>query len=343
MSKRSVTHTRRFAAAAAATVGLAALGAFALPLASVTTVIGVASAAPDATAPFPGTPASGESDGGPVGTPGGGIAPGVELLTELSDGVASCTANFVFTDGDAVYLGSAAHCHANGSSLNGCENESVPLGTEVTILGFDGQAYTASLAYSSWQAMQEVGETDEETCHLNDFALLEIDPRDVGQIDPSVPVFGGPEGLDEDGLEIAERVYSYQNDSDDPLPTMRAKQGVAIGTYDSGRGHVVYTTTPGLPGDSGSGYVDGNGNAFGVLSTVFEVSPGVLGNGVTDLALALEYAVDNADLGPVALVEGTTEFGTDGVEMSPLPPMPDTSLQPLLDDALELLTSLPIF
>jgi hypothetical protein len=62
----------------------------------------------------------------------------------------------------------------------------------------------------------------------------------------------------------------------------------------------------GRPGDSGSGFLDGEGRAFGVLSTLF--LDGSRTNGVADLAQALDYANTYGGIGPVALVPGTEPF-----------------------------------
>src|SRR5690242_10574556 len=59
------------------------------------------------------------------------IHPGTMMYT---DG-AQCTANFVYTDGaGAVYVGYAAHCAGTGEATdtNGCNVDSLPLGTKVT-------------------------------------------------------------------------------------------------------------------------------------------------------------------------------------------------------------------
>src|SRR6476661_9319016 len=64
------------------------------------------------------------------------IHPGTMMYT---DG-AQCTANFVYTDGAGnTYVGYAAHCAGKGSSTdtNGCNTDSVPLGTRVDF-GNDG-------------------------------------------------------------------------------------------------------------------------------------------------------------------------------------------------------------
>lgn len=53
--------------------------------------------------------------------------------------------------------------------------------------------------------------------------------------------------------------------------------------------------TPGVPGDSGSGVLDADGRALGVLSTV-ELSPRPASNGISVLSSALSYAAQNEDL-----------------------------------------------
>ncbi len=282
-------------------------------------VLAVAAAGCAAPDPSAGAPVRASADPVVATSGHGGVGPGAELLTEIGPDLASCTANFVFTDGTTVYLGSAAHCHADGESLDGCRNDPLPLGTPVVAVGADGTEVTTRLAYSSWTAMQEAGETDDELCELNDLALLAVDPDDVAAIDPSVPVFGGPRGLDTDGLAADEVVVSYQNAEDaPPYRTMRAKQGVVVEADDAGGlGWIVQTSTPGLPGDSGSGYLDGDGRAFGVLSTEIQLEDGSVVNGVTDLARALDYAAAHG--GPdVTVVEGGP-FSAEGVPMDELP------------------------
>jgi hypothetical protein len=234
------------------------------------------------------------------------IRPGVSLET---DG-ASCTSNFVFTSGDRTFLGQAAHCASTGTATDtsGCTAGSLPLGTPVTIRAADGTARTGTLAYSSWLAMQERGETDQDTCRHNDFALVEIAGADVADVNPTIPIFGGPTGLDTDGLTRGEHVYGYGNS---PLrlgiEQLSPQAGLAATETGAGRGHQVYMLTPGVPGDSGSAYLDDAGNAVGVLSTL-NVSPMPGSNGVADLAHALDYAAAHGGVGNLELVPGTRPF-----------------------------------
>ena len=85
-------------------------------------------------------------------------------------------------------------------------------------------------------------------------------------------------------------------------------------TSNSGWNHTIYTVTPGIPGDSGSGFFDGTGKAFGVLSTV-AVAPLPASNGVGDLANEVAYARAHGFSG-LALVNGTEPFNAG---LLPLP------------------------
>ena len=118
------------------------------------------------------------------------IHPGVMTFTQG----AQCTSNFIFRDGGGTYIGQAAHCSGTGGATetNGCDSGSLPIGTQVEV---DGATQPGTLAYNSWLAMQAAGETDADACQYNDFALVRIDPADVGRVDSSVPGFGGPTGL----------------------------------------------------------------------------------------------------------------------------------------------------
>ena len=236
---------------------------------------------------------------------GATITPGVLLISPVDDRLtSSCTAAFVFSGDDATYLGYAAHCAGASESmgLSGCTEPTLPLGTPVTIVGTDGARATGRLAYTSWRTMQERGESDPRRCLHNDFALVELDPADVARVDPTVPVVGGPTGLDTDGTVPGEPVVSYQPRTE---PTS-VKQGRSLGTSGGGLAHRVQTRPPGHPGDSGSGYLDGAGRAFGVLSTLFV--DGSATNGVTDLAHALAYANAHGGIGRIALVPGREPF-----------------------------------
>jgi hypothetical protein len=230
------------------------------------------------------------------------IHPGVQTFTAG----AQCTANFVYTDGTAVYLGQAAHCSGTGGSTetDGCTSGSLPLGTQVTVTG---ASKPGVLAYNSWLTMQQLGETDANTCAYNDLALIRIDPADAGKVNPSIPFFGGPTGLNTAGTALGDKVYSYGNSElRGGIAQLSPKRGVSLGDDAGGWTHTVYTVTPGIPGDSGSAFVDASGKALGILSTV-AIAPIAGSNGVGDVGRELAYLHAHTSIN-AQLVKGTEPF-----------------------------------
>jgi len=232
------------------------------------------------------------------------VHPGVMTFT---DG-AQCTSNFVFTDGSSTYLGQAAHCSGTGTAAetNGCDSGSLPVGTPVEI---DGASRPGTMVYNSWLTMQAKGETHPDTCDYNDFALVRIDPADVDKVNPSVPGFGGPTGIG--GAGEGATVYSYGNSSlRGGVTKLSPKEGRVVATDGGGWSRTVYTVTPGVPGDSGSGFLNGSGAAIGVLSTL-QILPTAGSNGVGDLARELNYMRANSSFSGVQLEPGTEAFDGD--------------------------------
>lgn len=234
------------------------------------------------------------------------IHPGVQTITSGGQ----CTSNFVFQDGGGVYLGQAAHCSGTGAATetDGCDSGSLPNGTAVEI---EGASQPGTMVYNSWLAMQANGESDADTCAFNDFALVRINPGDVADVNPSVPGFGGPTGVGSWG-GTGSTVYTYGNSSlRFGVGALSPKQGVVVQNAPSGWSHDVYTVTPGIPGDSGSGFMSASGGAIGVLSTV-QLAPLAGSNGVGDLPKELAYARANGFSG-LQLVAGTEPFNGDTV------------------------------
>jgi hypothetical protein len=231
------------------------------------------------------------------------IHPGV--MVRSSSG--QCTANFIFTAGSTVYIGQAAHCTTTSGSTttNGCDAGSLPLGTEIQI---DGADKPGVLAYNSWLTMHAVGEKDQNICAFNDLALVRIDPADVDKVNPSIPFWGGPTGTDTNGTALGDTVLSYGNSElRNGIAQLSPKQGKSLGDAGAGWSHNVFTATPGIPGDSGSAFLDANGRALGVLSTL-QIAPLVGSNGVGDLSRELSYLNSHANLGGVQLAPGTEPF-----------------------------------
>jgi hypothetical protein len=243
------------------------------------------------------------------------IHPGTMMYTEG----AQCTGNFVFTDtAGNTYLGYAAHCAGTGSSTdtNGCETDSVPLGTRVDLTN-DGNLVSegaivghGTLAYSSWVTEHQLGTTNANTCAYNDLALVEIDAGDVSKVNPSVPFWGGPTGIDTDGTVAGDRVWTYGNSSlRSGLSQLSPHTGISLGddAADGGWSHPLYTLTPGIPGDSGSGFMTQGGQAIGVLSTL-GLAPLPASNNIGDLAKELAFAQAHSGIAGLRLVNGTEPF-----------------------------------
>jgi hypothetical protein len=241
------------------------------------------------------------------------IHPGTMMYT---DG-AQCTANFVYTDSAAnTYVGYAAHCAGTGgaTSTNGCDTGSLPLGTKVdfvdngSVVSSGTTVGTGTLVYSSWLTMQKNGTTDPDTCAYNDLALVKVDPQYVSTVNPSIPFWGGPTGVSTTGTTAGDDVFSYGNSSlRAGIEVLKPKQGKSLGDDGNGWSHTVYTVTPGIPGDSGSAFLDKDGKALGVLSTV-AIAPLAGSNGVGDIAKELAYAQQYSGISGLTLVNGTEPF-----------------------------------
>jgi hypothetical protein len=241
------------------------------------------------------------------------IHPGVMTYT----GGAQCTANFVFTDtAGTVYVGQAAHCSGTGSATdtNGCTAASLPLGTKVdfveggSLVSSGTKVGSGTLVYNSWINMQGRKVTDANTCAYNDLALVKVDAAYVSQVNPSVPFWGGPKGVNTTGTAAGDTVYSYGNSSlRAGVSQLSPKQGISLGVEGGGWSHPVYTLSPGIPGDSGSAFLDGSGHALGVLSTL-ALAPLAGSNGVGDIGHELAYAQVYSGISGLRLVDGTEPF-----------------------------------
>ncbi len=245
------------------------------------------------------------------------VHPGTQMYTAG----AQCTANFVFTDARSrVYLGYAAHCAGLGEATDtdGCLADSLPLGTRVRFAEggslVDGGTTVGrgQLAYSSWVTMQRLGTTATNPCAYNDFALVRVSTRTAADVNPSVPFWGGPTGIDRDGTAVGDEVYSYGNSSIRGGATeLSPKQGASVGDdpADGGWSHPLYTATPGVPGDSGSAFLSADGAAVGTLSTL-GLAPLPASNNIGDLGKELRFAQRHSGIAGLRLVRGTEPFSS---------------------------------
>jgi hypothetical protein len=230
------------------------------------------------------------------------VHPGVNTDTQGG----SCTSNFIYTQGADVYIGQAAHCSSTGAATDtdGCVAQSLPEGTPVQV---DGASQPGTLVYNSWIRMQRRGETDPDACAYNDLALVKLAAADVAKVNPSIPFWGGPTGITATVAD-GSKVLSYGNSIlRAGITQLSPKEGASLGQSANGWTHQVFTATPGIPGDSGSAFIDGSGKAFGVLSTL-AAAPVPLSNGVGDLSHELAYLHSVPGFEGVQLALGTVAF-----------------------------------
>jgi hypothetical protein len=110
---------------------------------------------------------------------------------------------------------------------------------------------------------------------------------------------------------LGDTVFTYGNSSlRAGIMQLRPKQGVVVESAGDGWSRTVYTVTPGIPGDSGSGFLSASGQAIGTLSTL-AIAPTPLSNGVADLRSELDYMRANSGFSGVQLVPGTRPFRGD--------------------------------
>ncbi|MGN6161547.1 MAG: hypothetical protein ACTHOG_07545 [Marmoricola sp.] len=230
-----------------------------------------------------------------------------------------------------VYVGMAAHCVGaptnSDTDTNGCTSGSLPLGTVVYFYqgvtggtsigglvslgnGSNGTRIGSGvLRYSSWLAMKKAHTTSSTVCSYNDLALVEVSSAYRSRVNPTVPYFGGPTKLA--ALPgVGASIYTVGNSS------LRGTERSTSGKVDahSTWTDLVTTSDPGVPGDSGSGYMNAYGQAVGVLSTLNCSDPLGLSctqNGIGSLAQEIAFARAHW-LSNVTLVPGTSAFNRAG-------------------------------
>ncbi len=164
-------------------------------------------------------------------------------------------------DASNVYIGQAAHCSGTGAatSTDGCTSQSLPEGTPVDVTG---ASKPGTMVYNSWIRMQAAGEKDPDTCAYNDLALVRLDPADAAKVNRRSRFWGGPQGIDTDGTQLKDQVESYGNSElRGGVSALSPKDGYSLGDDGNGWSHNVYTATPGIPGDSGSAFINDKGQA----------------------------------------------------------------------------------
>ena len=126
----------------------------------------------------------------------------------------------------------------------------------MAIHGSDGRDRDGAMAYSSWVAMQADGETDPDVCAYNDFALVELSPGDARTSTRACRSSAARTACTRAPSAPAHAVLGYGNSTTrHGVEALRPKAGSIVAANGGGFGYEVYTASPGIPGDSGSGYL----------------------------------------------------------------------------------------
>ena len=209
-----------------------------------------------------------------------------------------CTSNFIFTDGVHAYLGMASHCTGQGLQADGCADQN-QIGEKMHI---EGARYPGRVVYDAWTAQLLTNRPRGQPCDRhNDFALVRIDDRDRRNVNPSVPVWGGPTGLSKD-IPRTSQVFGFANSKVRPRITC-PQVGISAGAYRAWEFR-TFMFTPTIPGDSGSLVLGPDGGALGHLRAIRE-PPGNLN---VRLSRVLDYMYAHSRLDRVRLAEGTVPF-----------------------------------
>jgi len=136
-------------------------------------------------------------------------------------------------------------------------------------------------------------------------------PGRHAKVNPSIPTWGGPTATSAPAPATGSTVYTYGNSSlRFGVTTLSPKQGTVISNSPGGWSHDVYTATPGIPGDSGSAFLDAQGRALGVLSTV-AIAPLAGSNGVGDVGKEVAYMRAHSQFSNLQIVLGTQAFNAN--------------------------------
>lgn len=201
-----------------------------------------------------------------------GIRPGAALLS-------GCTVNYVFTDGQDLYMGTAGHCHSEGDAavIVKAGNDRVHIGDVVFSTGDGG-----------------VGD---------DFALIKIRDAVESRVHPEMCDWGGPTGTHH-GSILGRGVLQTGHGSGVAPPAFlgsappRPKPGAGVAW-----GHTSFTWLGNsIPGDSGSPARIDTGGALGTVTHLLLVAPTVNFGTTWDhgLELAANAGYDDLELVTVA-------------------------------------------
>jgi hypothetical protein len=201
-----------------------------------------------------------------------GTCPGVRPGARVRVGNSICSMAFLFKGSDRrTYIATAGHC-----ALLGKQGEKVWKGIRAPTASDSVGNYIGNFAYASFHWVNTTSSPAPES----DFALIRLEPG--VKANPAMCHFGGPDGIYQKH-EATPSVLHYFGRSpmyDDVLP---ARSAIAPNTLDQSG---VFSIGESAGGDSGSGVINGQGEAVGILTgSVGYMTPiGPFGHGDTVIA-----------------------------------------------------------
>lgn len=194
-----------------------------------------------------------------VFTPAGpeGLGPGTPILITIpNEGRFGCTANFVWREGETLYLGAAGHCFLpavlKATHGEGADYDASGVTVQACVSGCEGNFRTATLVGT----MVDLGrvayarQTDPTGTEDvgNDFGVVEIPVAAAHLVRPEMAVWGAFKGVDE--MDFGKLACHYGNGvgAGETFPT-KARTGIGGGAD----ANAWYGDFAGSPGDSGSG------------------------------------------------------------------------------------------
>lgn len=186
-----------------------------------------------------------------------GLGPGTPIIITIpNEGRFGCTANFVWKDGDKLYLGSAGHCFLPGAAISthgaGADYDASGVSVQACVEGCEGNFRTARLVGTlvTLGRVAYARQTDATNTEPvgNDFGVVEIPASAAHLIRPEMPVWGPFKGVT--SMEFGKPACHYGNGVvvGETFLT-KARVGVGGGSDPD----LWYGDFAGAFGDSGSG------------------------------------------------------------------------------------------
>lgn len=188
-----------------------------------------------------------------------GLGPGTPILITIpNEGRFGCSANFVWRDGDKLYLGAAGHCFLpadlKSTHGEGADYDASGVTVQACVEGCEGNFRTATLVGK----MVDLGrvtyarQTDPTATEDvgNDFGVVEIPAEAAHLVRPEMPVWGRYAGVTQ--MEFGKTACHYGNGVG-AGETFATKARVGVGGGSDAM--MWYGDFAGAPGDSGSGMI----------------------------------------------------------------------------------------